>query len=183
MQNEYLTVKQFAAEAKITKSAIYQRLKTSLKPYLIERNGVKLIRRAALDIVLKDSQDILQGVQDELQGVQVENSNNVTEPLQDIQDTLQGVQDKLETALNENRRLNERIEEQKEFIERLKNDLDVARADIRHKDEQLEALTARLASITEKQQELLYNSQVLQAQAQKKGFFKRLFAPKENASK
>ena len=188
--NELLTVKQFAKEANITRSAIYQRLKTSLKPYYIERNGVKYIQRAALEVIIKGVQEPLQGVQDELQGVQDELqgvqgsfSRSIQEQLQDVQDELQGVKGELETALNENRRLNERIAEQKETNERLQKELDEARADIKHKDELLEAQSARLLSITEKQQELLFNQQVLQAQTQKKGFFKRLFAPKDTTSK
>jgi chromosome segregation ATPase len=79
--------------------------------------------------------------------------------------------------------MREKITEQKETIERLEKQLDEARATIAHKDEQIEIQAARLASITEKQQELLYNQQVLQAQTQKKGFFARLFAPKESTSK
>lgn len=50
---ELLTVKQFAEELNLTPQAIYKQLNTRLSPYLVEKNGVKMLKRQAiLDISL-----------------------------------------------------------------------------------------------------------------------------------
>lgn len=45
---KYLTVKEFSSYAKVSDKAIYQRLDTSLKPYVKKVNGKKLINNSAL---------------------------------------------------------------------------------------------------------------------------------------
>ena len=181
MSDKYISIEQFAKEANRSKSAIYQRLKTSLKDYYIERNGIKYINREALNIVLK-------GVQGEIQGdsrVIQADSRQIQEDIQADSRQIQGdsrvIQGDFSRFEIENLYLRERIVEKDNIIEQLKRELEEARADIRNKDQQLEAQSARLLSITENQQELLRNSQVLQAQSQQKqkGLFARLFLPKE----
>ena len=80
----------------------------------------------------------------------------------------------------ENENLTKQRDSSAQEIERLQKELDEARAKINKKDEQLEEMTARVLTMAENQQELLRNTQLLQAQAQqKRGFFARLFAPKD----
>ena len=80
----------------------------------------------------------------------------------------------------ENENLTKQRDSSAQEIERLQKELDEARAKINKKDEQLEEMTARVLTMAENQQELLRNTQLLQAQAQQnRGFFARLFAPKD----
>ena len=152
-KRELLTVSQFASRLGVSTQAVYKRLQTALKGFV-----VKVGNRIMIDAAALDAQEIQPTVT---------NKTNQNQPTDNQQQP---------TVANP---LVQVVSEQRETIERLTKELEEARADIRRKDEQIEAMTARLLNITEKQQELLYNSQVLQGQAQKKGFFARLFAPKQ----
>lgn len=164
MEKELLTVKEFAARKGVSIQSVYKRLKTSLNRYVEKVEGITMIDAAALN-------------EEESNSTNQPTTKRNAQPKQPIQPFNNS------TVEYELSALREKVAEQKNTIELLQKELDVARADIRHKDEQLEAQAARLLTITENQQELLRNSQILQAQTQKKGFFARLFAPKDNASK
>lgn len=61
MQNEYITIKAFAEEAKVSVQSVYQRLKRTdngLKPYLKELDGVKYISRAAISVLYKQPEQL-----------------------------------------------------------------------------------------------------------------------------
>lgn len=156
-QQKLFKVTEFAEHLGISPQAVYKRLKKSLNRYVVMVDGVTMIDAAALEAV-KTRATFQPTVN------QPQTNNNQTQPT-------------VEQPLIDE--LRQTIAEQKGTIERLQKELDEARADIRHKDEQIEAQSARLLTITENQQELLRNSQILQAQTQKKGFFARLFAGKE----
>lgn len=162
MEKKYYTVAEVAARIGVSKQAVYQQLNKRFKRYSILVDGRRMLKA-----------DIFNELENQ---VELKNQSTFNQDSSELNKQNADNEELINT-------LRAQLAEQKETIERLQKDLDDARADIRHKDDQLEALSARLASITEKTQELLYNSQVLQAQAQKKGFFKRLFAPKENTSK
>lgn len=162
MEKKYYTIAEAAARMGKSKQAIYQQLNKRFKPYLIIVDGRRMLKA---DIFNELENQV------ELKNQSIFNQDSIGLNKQNADNDLL-----IET-------LQAQIKEQKETIERLQKELDEARADIRHKDEQIETQAARLASITEKQQELLYNSQVLQAQAQKKGFIARLFAGKDKTSK
>lgn len=51
---ELLTVKQFAEELNLTPQAIYKQLNTRLSPYLVEKNGVKMLKRQAILDIFPD---------------------------------------------------------------------------------------------------------------------------------
>lgn len=52
----YISIADFAERASVTPQAIYRRLKTDLKPYLKEENGVKLLSEEALQLFNSKSQ-------------------------------------------------------------------------------------------------------------------------------
>ena len=173
---DYISVSEFAKRANRSKQAIYLRTKTTLKDYTLKNKGQLYISVAALGLIddsqgsSQDSSQVssqIQGDSSHFQGVSSQESSQVSS---------QGVKDsRVDSSLDREKQL--LFDE----LERLKKELDEARADIRRKDEQLETMTARLMNIAENQNELLRNSQILQAQAQhKRGFLARLFAPKED---
>ena len=45
-QKEYLTIKEFADAAGVSKQAVYQRLTGTLKPYVSIKDGVKYLKRS-----------------------------------------------------------------------------------------------------------------------------------------
>ena len=51
---EVLTVKQCAEELNLTPQAIYKQLNTRLSPYLVEKNGVKMLKRQAILDIFPD---------------------------------------------------------------------------------------------------------------------------------
>lgn len=173
---DYISVSEFAKRANRSKQAIYLRTKTTLKDYTLKNKGQLYISVAALGLIddsqgsSQDSSQVssqIQGDSSHFQGVSSQESSQVSS---------QGVKDsRVDSSLDREKQL--LLDE----LERLKKELEEARADIRRKDEQLETMTARLMNIAENQNELLRNSQILQAQAQhKRGFLARLFAPKED---
>lgn len=183
MNNELLTVEQFAKETRRTKSAIYQRLKTSLKDYIVIKGGKRYIKRAALSLLNTDA-DELQDNTEEVKENTEEDRQIEAEVKDENKDDYRALQGELVKTCKDIEYLQKELEREREANEELKRQLNEARATIQRKDEQLEAQAARLLSITENQQELLRNSQLLQAQAQtKRGFFARLFAPKDSTSK
>lgn len=70
-QNEYLTIKEFAEIAGVSKQAVYQRLTGTLKPYVSIRNGVKYVNIKALELYKED--DIVKNLKKNNQ-VQSDNS-------------------------------------------------------------------------------------------------------------
>jgi uncharacterized coiled-coil protein SlyX len=164
MEQTLLTVAEFVAREGISKQAVYKRLNNRFNRFVVKVDGRLMIDAAAYDKAKQEQ-------------AETRSNSTVEQPFQPFQ-PVQPLNNS--TVENELRR---RIAEQEETIIALRKELEEARADVRRKDEQLEAQAARLLTITEKQQELLYNSQVLQVQAQqKRGFFARLFAPKQNKS-
>lgn len=155
-QKNYLTPAEFAKIKGVSIQSVYQRLKGGLKEFVKVENGKMLIDADALEV------PTTKGVAKDFSKVSRQ------EPLT------------LSTLELENMAQKQTIEHQRETIERLQKDLNDARAKIDKKDEQIETMSARLANMIENEQELLRNSQVLVAQAQqKRGFFARLFAPKD----
>lgn len=47
-QKEYLTVKEFAEQAKVSTQSVYKRMATSLQPYIIEVDNQKMLQKQAL---------------------------------------------------------------------------------------------------------------------------------------
>ena len=116
MSNEYLTISQFAKEAHRTKSAIYQRLDTSLKDYYIVRNGVRYIHRAGLsvfDTKLQDIQDDSNPIQNGVKDIQ--------EEVKDIQDPIQGqIQDDSRQIQEDSRKLQDELKNTCNELENIK---------------------------------------------------------------
>ena len=53
-QKEYLTIKEFAEAAGVSKQAVYQRLTGTLKPYVSVKDGVKYLNIRALELYKGD---------------------------------------------------------------------------------------------------------------------------------
>ena len=53
-QKEYLTIKEFAEAAGVSKQAVYQRLTGALKPYVSIRDGIKYVNIKALNLYKGD---------------------------------------------------------------------------------------------------------------------------------
>lgn len=47
-QKEYLTVKEFAEQAKVSTQSVYKRMATSLQPYVVEVDNQKMLQKQAL---------------------------------------------------------------------------------------------------------------------------------------
>ena len=73
-QKEYLTIKEFADIAGVSKQAVYQRLTGTLKPYVNIKDGVKYINIRALELYKGDDavKKLKKNNQEESNSVQVD---------------------------------------------------------------------------------------------------------------
>lgn len=73
-QKEYLTIKEFADIAGVSKQAVYQRLTGALKPYVSVKDGVKYLNIRALELYKGDDavKKLKKNNQEESNSVQVD---------------------------------------------------------------------------------------------------------------
>lgn len=73
-QNEYLSIKEFADAAGVSKQAVYQRLTGTLKPYVSIKDGVKYLNIRALELYTGDDavKKLKKNNQEESNSVQVD---------------------------------------------------------------------------------------------------------------
>lgn len=73
-QNEYLSIKEFAEAAGVSKQAVYQRLTGTLKPYVSIKDGVKYLNIRALELYKGDDavKKLKKNNQEESNNVQVD---------------------------------------------------------------------------------------------------------------
>lgn len=73
-QNEYLSIKEFADAAGVSKQAVYQRLTGTLKPYVSIKDGVKYLNIRALELYNGDDavKKLKKNNQEESNSVQVD---------------------------------------------------------------------------------------------------------------
>ena len=73
-QKEYLTIKEFAEAAGVSKQAVYQRLTGALKPYVSIRDGIKYVNIKALKLYKGDDavKKLKKNNQEESNSVQVD---------------------------------------------------------------------------------------------------------------
>lgn len=73
-QNEYLSIKEFADIAGVSKQAVYQRLTGTLKPYVNIKDGVKYLNIRALELYKGDDavKKLKKNNQEESNSVQVD---------------------------------------------------------------------------------------------------------------
>ena len=185
MEVKYIDVKQFAAEVGQSFQSIYKHIKSGkLDNYLSKVNGKLYIDREAIELFNPNSQ-VNENENSEATIRKVERKSELFEELQiqlaNERENHLSTTHQLSLLEVEKANLLKQIDDNQREIVRLQKELDEARTEIKRKDELLEATTARVLTMAEKQQELLRNTQLLQAQAQQRqGFFARLFAPKEN---
>lgn len=73
-QNEYLSIKEFADAVGVSKQAVYQRLRGTLKPYVSIKDGVKYLNIRALELYEGDDavKKLKKNNQEESNNVQVD---------------------------------------------------------------------------------------------------------------
>lgn len=73
-QNEYLSIKEFADAAGVSKQAVYQRLTGTLQPYVSIKDGVKYLNKRALELYKGDDavKKLKKNNQEESNSVQVD---------------------------------------------------------------------------------------------------------------
>ena len=126
IQEEYLSIKDFALAAGVSTQSIYKRLSTSLQPYVVEVDNKKMLKKQALKDVY--------GVEnkDELPTVEQESYQHVTNRF----------------ATEEIKRLLNEIEKKDRRIEMLEADLEKEREDAKAERE-------RIYSLFDQQQKLV----------------------------
>lgn len=116
MSENYLTVKEFSRKAGVSVQSLYQRLETTLKPYLKIVKGKKYIETRALKEIYNI--DLEQDTKQEYQDIKQENKQEYQEIKQDIKediktytDTLKLLQDTLDTLKEQLKQKDEQIKE------------------------------------------------------------------------
>lgn len=167
MIKKYVTIKEFAERAGISKQRVYQLLEKKLKPYFKAIENRMYIDESALDIVSnKKSNNSFQGVEQDLEQRLEQGLERL---IQGLKHTEQGIEQKFEQGLEQ-------------VLESLTMQL-------KEKDKQIEELQS-LLKISQEQQLLLSrsltNSQALHAgtikehiEEKKKGLFSWLFKNKK----
>ena len=138
MNTEYLTVKQLSEIVNTSYQNIYQRAKTTLRPYVVEVNGRKMFKKE----VLREFNIY-------------ENEEETKEEIKPILND-----DSIPLQHNDNE------EELKELIKELRARLQEKEEIIKAKDEQLSEQTKQLFDLSQRVVKLYENSQSLQLQTQ-----------------
>lgn len=156
-KNEWLSIKDFAKIANVSKQSVYKKLSTSLNPYLKVENGVKYLNIKALSDIY--SKEVSQPIQPNSQLFQPYFQPD-SQPIQPQNDK---IQNKIISENNDNN-----------FIKFLLKQIDI-------KDKQIAELQCALNQ--EQQLHLLSKQRVKQLEAvndvveekSKKGFWERIF--------
>lgn len=161
--NEYITVAEFAKRANVSRQTIYNALQSKLTDYVKEIDNVKMLNIAGLSLFIVKEQSNLDN------GLTVKLDNELSNLDTDL------------TAF-----LQRQIEEKDKQIERLQSRIEEDCRRIEEKDtqikdnaEHIKEQEKRLADLLAQSQQLNYNNQVLLKEKNNRGFFKRLFAPKD----
>lgn len=118
IQEEHLSIKDFALAAGVSTQSIYKRLSTSLQPYVVEVDNKKMLKKQALkDVYGVESKD-------ELPTVEQESYQHVTNQF----------------ATEEIKRLLSEIEKKDKRIEKLEADLEKEREDAKAERERIYSL-------------------------------------------
>lgn len=160
-KNEWLSIKDFAKIANVSKQSVYKRLSTSLNPYLKVENGVKYLNIKALNDIY--GKEVIQPIQPDSQPFQPYFQPDSQPDSQPFQPQNDKIQNKIISENNDNN-----------FIEFLLKQIDI-------KDRQIAELQQALNQ--EQQLHLLSKQRVNQLEAvndvveekSKKGFWDRIF--------
>lgn len=140
MQEEYLTVKEFAAAAGVSTQRIYKAMKTTLQPYIANtENGATMLhcdglREFGINHSLQLCNDVLQT---ESCKAQTRTGSETTE--NEHSKNTQACNDVLQTAL---------IDELRAQIDELRADKEHMKEQLRSKDAQIATLTTALDNVT-----------------------------------
>lgn len=141
--NDYLTISEVAKLTNRSYQNISQRTKTSLKEYLVEINGRKMLKSDVLSefSISSNEEGFKEQIKAEIEGNLNDNLNDNSSPLH----------------LNNEEKLNELVKELRAEIKR-KDEIIIS------KDEQLQKQTEQIIDLSNRVVELFENSQKLQLQ-------------------
>lgn len=131
-QKEYLTVKEFAEQAKVSTQSVYKRMATSLQPYIVEVDNQKMLNKQALT----DLYDIGVGngckpkIQEVVNGCKPKNEYQ-EEQIKSLTDRIH----ELEIRLSEKESL---IKEKDAHIEDLRSQVEHLKKEVEHLHEDLQ---------------------------------------------
>lgn len=132
MEKEYYTIKEYADLKGVSYHAIYKKLNTTLKPFVTEVKGHKVLKKEALE-----------GFSEPQNFTVKENLFNGKE---------KGLNSSASTVEDELRRINARNEDL----------IDDLRSEIKSKDKQIEEMSLKIANLFETHQRLVERNQQLQ---------------------
>ena len=175
MENKrnYLTIAEYAAIQGVSTTAVYKRLSTSLKPFLLMVGGQK-----CLDIrVLEEEQN-----KKESNGSERSKPKGF-KPVHNVSNL--GNHPKNDNLTQVLPILEQQLKEKDKQIERLQEEIKTLHTAAAEKDKHIQEQAAKLSELLEQAQELNKNNQILIARTQepplledgerKQGFFSRLF--------
>lgn len=100
MNKDYLTIKEFAAAAQVSKQAIYSQLETRLQPFVVQVGNVKMIKKEALEKFYSSQVDT--SFKSSLNQVeQPQNDNSINEKLIELLSKQLEIKDKQIEELNQ----------------------------------------------------------------------------------
>ena len=178
MSKEYLTVKEFAAEAGISQQAVYKQLNGRLKNYVVLKGNQKLIASEAIKQYYSPSDSTTDST-NSTDGIKVEQPDLAdlgTDPMPDIQPKVEEVENE-DSTQNPEKKKQKELEEKivflqdqiRKILENEQEEKKFLRDQILQKDKQIESLNdnlkmaqqlaaadkKKLLELEEKQQEVI----------------------------
>lgn len=155
-EERYYTINEFAKISGVTRQTLYNNLQSKLKDFYKEIDGKKMLSERAFSLFsVKDDVKFDNSLQSSF-------DNNFTSLYNDLTDLYKA-----------------ELEEKNKEIERLRSVVDEKESLIKEKDKIITEIIKHQQEQEERITQLLYNSQVLLKEKEKKqNILKRLFAPK-----
>lgn len=183
MENKrnYLTIAEYAAIQGVSTTAVYKRLSTSLKPFLLMVDGQKCLDIRVLEQEQKSKESNGSERSKPKSSKLVHNvSNSEKSPENDSLIQILPI-------------LEQQLKEKDKQIERLQEEIKTLHTAAAEKDKHIQEQAAKLSELLEQAQELNKNNQILIARTQepplledgerKQGFFSRLFKRQKEEEK
>ena len=164
MTEKYISISEYAKKTNVSTAAVYKRLKTSLKPFLIEVEGKKFLKS---EVLKEEFSTVENGLKPDFDNVvnEVENPKNLN-ILEEYKDIISILQQQIENKDKQIEKLEQRLEEEKETTSKLLQEAN-------EREQKLLELLQQANTLNQNNQWLLLNQQ------KKPGLLKRLFASKE----
>ena len=137
MNEELMTIKDFAAAAGISHQTVYKQMKKRLKAYVVTVENRKYIKKSALDLYATHATQVAQPMQPEKVSKNNVSSNTVAQPLQP--DATENA-----TSFATQKQLENQIEALQERLKAAEADKEFMRDQLQMKDRQIESLNENL---------------------------------------